>query len=875
LNTISIERWLASVVAAWTVKKTETTQNIAYAGWDELLKDLEVMTPEQMLVQKAADLKMQWDELVRPHSPLDPEDAAVRALAFGVVANGTYAGLMGLATAVEIGGAGQIETPALMLPHAPIIRGILGTAEASMSAYFDACFNKGMRYYANFQHMPTIIPEEALINLWNMDLLDETTYLAQMMYHGYTPDRSFVYGLTGIRMPDVETVLTLLRRGVLTNKGGVDWLTLAKIPRETAEAITTLYYNIPEPYRITDMYAKRYIDTKTFHESMKWFGIDETWADRWAQAEAMILSPEQLVALVRRGTLTLDGYNAYMAWNKYSKEETEQLATLIEVLPPIDDLIRFAVREAFPVEAGEPQFKEMEKWAGKQGLTPYWVDKYYKAHFNRMGLGQAYSNLWRGYFNKGAFEHYLLLADVHPDDWDAIEKVAFLPPSIRELGYGYDTGVYTLADIETYRRWGGLSPEDAKKSAQAMVAYRTEAERNSVRTEYLYAYGRGNFTREVLTQLLTKLGTAPEAVPLWLERAELYKDRIQKPQVDTEGKIVSSSEALAAYKLGLRPKAWVEWALANLGWTKERIELAVQKVEYDLKPIVTPTTEVKYRLLTAAQMHTLYLKGFIDDEFMLSVFIETGYSPDDAELLTDLYTIVEEPIVTVKPFSASVASDLYYYTIFDEEDLKDDFVLQGFDDGQAWMLVLYTRLQQEYPMLRKLYSTGIIDSAQLKTELMLIGMAEYNADTLVQKTQYETGADRLTKEKDLTKAEIIKGVKNNVFDTAQGVEMLVSLGYDSDEAQYLLMLNKITAAGDPESYLEMKRVTEAYKKARGEKSITIPNEAISLEIQIKTVKDELDKERKIGANEVKIGELAVKLNSLEGLLKTVLAKSKV
>lgn len=872
-DTIAQDKWREATNKAKSISLTETAQVTAYPGFAELMVDLEVKTPEQALELKSAELKSEWDKLIAPHSILTPELAVAAGISFEAAANLGYGALVALVTAIEVGGFGQLETPAMMIPHAPVIAATISAASRIREAYMANSIVQGIGYAAAATHQPTVIPPEILTDAYSKGIIDLTTYQAQMLYHGYAMYRSEVIGAAGFRFPDLQSILELRRRGALSDVGMTDWLRLQKIPVPTAQAMVQLKDQVPEPYRLADMASKGFIDMPTMYKGMSWFGIDKGWADAWFETQKLYPSIETSMAMLRREVIDKDRFTTWATRQGYYKEDAERILEMKDVIPPIDDLIRFAVREAFPVEPGLPQFQQVQKWAGKQGLNEYWVDKYWLAHFNRMGLNQAYANVWRGYFTIPQFENYLLLADVHPDDWDAIEKVMFVPPSIREMGYGFDVLEFTQDDIEKYRMWGGLSPEDAKKSAAAMVAYRTEAEKNSVRTEYMYAYGRGRITIEAFRAQLESLKTHPKAIDLWVTRAEMYKDRIQKPELDTEGLTISSSEALTAYKMGLRDMPWLFTVLGQLGWTEARVKLAIERAQYELQPKEVPAGEVKYKTLTATQMRTLYLQGFIDDEFMLSVFIESGYSPDDAELLTDLYTMIEEPTVTIKPFPTAVASDLYYYMIFDDEDLQYDFTLQGYDEGQAWLMVLYVRLQQEYPMLRKLYSEGAITSEQLKIELLKIGMMEYDAQLLIKKTQYEVGADRLIKEKDLTKAEIIKGVKNNILTSGQGVELLGNIGYDSDEAYYLLQINKIVSAGDPESYLEMKQATLAYKKARGEEVKPIPMEAFPIEQERNKIKAELDKERKLGVNETKIAELALKLAEVEGRLRTVLTKT--
>jgi hypothetical protein len=184
-------------------------------------------------------------------------------------------------------------------------------------------------------------------------------------------------------------------------------------------------------------------------------------------------------------------------------------------------------------------------------------------------------------------------------------------------------------------------------------------------------------------------------------------------------------------------------------------------------------------------------------------------------------------------------------------------------------------LQHEYPLLRIQYENGTITGEDMVKELMKLEMPEINARALVKETYRELQIKRLSHEKDLTKAEIIKGVKNQVLTASQGVELLQGIGYDENEAWYILAINKVISAGDPEGYWEMRKVTESYKKAKGEKYLEIPDEAIMLEKQIKQIKSQIDELKKTSGNEDAIAELLLKLNTLELSMKTLVKEKKL
>jgi len=240
-----------------------------------------------------------------------------------------------------------------------------------------------------------------------------------------------------------------------------------------------------------------------------------------------------------------------------------------------------------------------------------------------------------------------------------------------------------------------------------------------------------------------------------------------------------------------------------------------------------------------------------------------GYSPDDAELLTEIYTREEVVEVKPKPFTSAVAASMYRLAMFDEDDLYMNFLAQDWTEEQSAMLVVYTVLSQEYPLLRGLYEKGALSTQDFIKELMKLEVPEFEATQLVKKTYREISIERISVERDLTKAEIIKGVKNQVLTPSQGVDLLVDIGYDQDEAWYILAINKVVAAGDPDGYWEMRKVTEAYRKARGEKALEIPDELIMLEREVKIAKAEVESLKAEKASEETIGLAVVELNKLE------------
>jgi hypothetical protein len=299
-------------------------------------------------------------------------------------------------------------------------------------------------------------------------------------------------------------------------------------------------------------------------------------------------------------------------------------------IPGPADLIHMVVREAFMPEMvveAPPVFAEKMEL---QGYSKEWSDRYWTAHFEPIALRQAYENLWRGYWDKERFMYALHIADIHPMWREDIYNVAYTPPSIRELGYGYDTGVYTVEDIIKYRRWSGLSPEDAAKSGLAMVAYRTEAEREALRREAIADYVAGLDDEAELRAKLNAIGGRPEIIDLWVARAKYREARdiamdlikVVKDQY-VKGYLTDEELAISLEGLGVKPgRIWIHVEEAQTRRAKYK---AVEDLE-------------KKKNLAEAKITKALELGLIGSSEFKTKLIERGYTAEDAQLLLEIAT---------------------------------------------------------------------------------------------------------------------------------------------------------------------------------------------------------------------------------------------
>lgn len=743
-----------------------------------------------------------------------------------------------------------------------------------------------------FKTKSTITPDDAVKQAWEYDGRVETAYLTGA--NVATAVEAISLGQIDITMQNY--LHSPQQNAALSN---AEMFRRAEFMEGVYPAIQRRYRRdftpiIPEAYRLALAGAKGIIPLDLYIDAMAENGIDSHWSLVYQEQNYEYPTFTMLAELYWRKVIDDETFTRWMQRTGAPLDVISAMKSLRELIPPAGDLVTMVVREAFVPEMVTPAPAVFAENMTKKGYSREWANRYWTMHWLPMPLTQAYDNLARGYWSKEDFLNLLKISDIHPRWREDIYRVAFLPPSLRELGYGFDTGIYTLDDIVKYRRYARLSPEDAEKSATAMVAYRTEAEREALRREHVHLYAMGRETKVALEENLRRLWTNPYAIPLWIERAELEELRLSKEPAFLEPRDVTSSEALFAFEHYLRDETWTRAELKSLAWTDDRIDLAIERkkremVEAELKEEKTAAKE-----LSVTQLRNLYKHNRISREELVFGLSFLKYSWGDAELLAQQIVDTVAAELAPRDLSLTDVKRLYDYSLLgvpisDIRKVVDDVVraegvnsptkeLLGYYESfnysldDSYRLTLWTIIDMELPNLRSLYSKGWINSTQLFNGIMEMGIPKDRAEIIAMTVVKAEQPARVASERDLTKSEIIKGVKADILTPSQAVELLQSIGYDEDEAWYLLYINAVVERSDPQTYWEMRKVTEQYKKARGEPSIDIPDELITLDLQLKEAKAKLEKLKAEKASEEEIGKVSVEVGTIQSEMRTMIAK---
>ena len=262
----------------------------------------------------------------------------------------------------------------------------------------------------------------------------------------------------------------------------------------------------------------------------------------------------------------------------------------------------------------------------------------------------------------------------------------------------------------------------------------------------------------------------------------------------------------------LKDQGWSDDAIETLKFVTQFMPSAQDLVNWQAKEVFEPAMITKYGL---------------DDEFAgldLSLFAKIGVTEEQAlnywrahwehaswlqvvdmlrrgqlteKDIWDWFRLVEIPpywrdkLMAVSwevPTRVDVRRFWEMRTI-DEARLREIYTALGYHGKDLDDYVLWTKIYVDFPDLMTRYKNGWLTLDEVRAELVKIGMSKDRAEELIQTKVKAVASEKTVTEKDVTKAEIVKGVKQGVITRTQGGELLVDMGYSTDEAIYILAIN--------------------------------------------------------------------------------------
>ncbi len=324
-------------------------------------------------------------------------------------------------------------------------------------------------------------------------------------------------------------------------------------------------------------------------EPEKWDKIKQYlgYAGLEEEAQGMVIAAgrqfenaQQILTLVNRGEINEPEALSRLGRNGYAKAEAEHILKLRFIIPPIQDLVRFSVREAYYEDyvkqyGLDQEFPNELAWYGaQQGLSLEFCKYYWRSHWELPSLQLGFEMLHRGIITDTDLDNLFIAQDIMPWWRDKIKQISFVPFTRVDVRRMYREGILGRDEVNKAYRDIGYDEYRAEKMTQFVIAWAGAGRKKQTQSQVLRAYDWDVISREEAVSLLIALGysedTAENIVTVHdYERAEkAHKAVIAVIEIGYKQREIDTNSVYAKFgELGITGKRTAE--LLDL-WDAER-----------------------------------------------------------------------------------------------------------------------------------------------------------------------------------------------------------------------------------------------------------------------------------------------------------------
>jgi len=207
------------------------------------------------------------------------------------------------------------------------------------------------------------------------------------------------------------------------------------------------------------------------------------------------------------------------------------------------------------------------------------------------------------------------------------------------------------------------------------------------------------------------------------------------------------------------------------------------------------------RSLTKSEVIKLFKTGKIDETTFRNLLKEMGYT--DKAINAYVQLAKEERTEKERDLTKSEILRAYREGILSEDEVRDKLREMGYDPEEIDILINLYKPQKEIEVrgerrklslstIRKAYYNGLIDKDTALVRLRDLGYSDEDARLLIALWDADKTATTREKDRDLTKSDILKAFELGLIDWDEAKDMLMQIGYDEDEAEFLLAIRALT-----------------------------------------------------------------------------------
>lgn len=388
--------------------------------------------------------------------------------------------------------------------------------------------------------------------------------------------------------------------------------------------------NYPSQAEFIDMWRKKIIDNAQLRDAFDKVGLDRSFHSDMALAAVELIPPEAIQQLFLRGIMNESMHDLYMSRFGYSNIDVDMLKELYFFLPPVQDLIRMAVREVFTPEIASAYGlnrdypSALTPLARKVGLNEETARQYWAAHWELPSATQGFEMFHRGFISYEELETLLRALDYMPFWREPLINMAYNPLTRVDTRRMYGLGVLNRNEVKRAYKDLGYNDENAERLTEFTIRYednngqpQAEEFRALTRTTYERAYDNGVMSREEAKDAIKDLGYHSDDAELLLDIIDFNNKLNSKPEKPSDSVKRAIKITLDAYRRkSLNRKETLDM-LQDYGYSAKDARSELDFIDYEVQ------VKLKDNILTKAKAQ--YLEGLIERHELVTILSKSDF----------------------------------------------------------------------------------------------------------------------------------------------------------------------------------------------------------------------------------------------------------
>jgi hypothetical protein len=281
----------------------------------------------------------------------------------------------------------------------------------------------------------------------------------------------------------------------------------------------------------SDVIRAAFIDPSTTGKVREIFaknGIPEDVIDLAFKSNYALYDISTVQSLFYRGEFSGDDVYKRLREMGYTDARILEITKTWDLIPPVQDIITMAVREAFSPEQvtslglDERFPSDFGKWAKKQGYSEEWAKMYWRSHWRLPSAEMGFEMFHRGKITDAELEGLIVALDFSPVWIERLKAISYNVPTRVDVRRMFELGLMDRNGLLRSHLDMGYNPETAEMLTKWVeIEYNAET-RKLTETQIIQEYLNGFIEETEMRRLLTLLAYSADRIDMMVATAS-YK----------------------------------------------------------------------------------------------------------------------------------------------------------------------------------------------------------------------------------------------------------------------------------------------------------------------------------------------------------------